>query len=615
MASPSRLCRLCSGRSDGVRIFTDSYADVALDEKIYFTVDIKVHKTDVKQTLCTICRDKVLELFEFKRMCKNTESLEKSKKEFPIPNVKIKLEPGEPAPETLPVIGSPVFPGTVTPSLAPTFTPSSFSTLPNGAAAMMTIMIDQAGNYVHMPMVPVGPAVPLPMLKTLKLNKENENDNKKKSDVTSEIDLKKVKLEKKEENDETHNDNLGASESLKDDKTDNVPDDEKEETVDEIISQISTDKEDEIEMSDTRGPKVLRKTRANSGSGESSTEHTPIRSTPGRARRGRKRRGSFLPQHSGKRRRGGRIGESTRTPVDDNKQGSERRLTRSSAGMQPRRKIVDSDSGDGDFDPDDPDDPEFSLKKKQQTSSSSSSSSSAGSDDEKKKAESKKEQLLQHVSSSKSNSMRGSRTKDVLRCRHCFKTFNSPTWLEMHEKTHTIPKLNCAKCEKPFSSYAELEKHEYEAHANETWHCYDCLCGFSNLKSWKNHKRNHCKKLKSVSNSESTTEPGSSYKCSFCSEKFNAHDTLTQHLKVHFKKPDPSYPCKQCDEVFPERGALICHVAFHHPKNPNSKSNLSGTAAQGNQKENLCTTCNENFDTKSDLICHQSLHHKKTIKK
>lgn len=215
-----------------------------------------------------------------------------------------------------------------------------------------------------------------------------------------------------------------------------------------------------------------------------------------------------------------------------------------------------------------------------------------------------------------------------------------------------------------------LESHQMEEHNNETWYCYDCLCGFPNFKTWKYHKRNFCKKsavirictlcqdsFKSYEelkvHAESCKGKGSNdkkpnlkkinqqneqkptFRCSFCSIETDDNAEFLEHLKVHKKNSVSVLKCNLCDKTFKEKGALICHKEFHHKNKPsNTGDKKQGNPSEGNpsvqpsntsdesskpdvqisrkyNKEYKCNTCDQTFTNSGKLICHQVLAHKK----
>lgn len=334
---------------------------------------------------------------------------------------------------------------------------------------------------------------------------------------------------------------------------------------------------------------------------------------------------------------------------------------------------MDSDSDDGDFnpdDPDDPDDPEYSTSRKRQQSSSSSSSDSEPDEDsedktskqktsgEKKTEDGKKETVPIAVIVSTGRGGKLSANMSLLssiQCQYCPKRFSDLSHLESHEENHKDnSELTCAKCEKCFPTISDLEKHEGKEHAKETWYCYECLCGFSTLKSWKNHKRNHCKKSKV-----------SAKICFLCHGKFGNVTELENHLKIcklnsnnedlndasqssNGKKVNKNdntsksdfekklkVKCSICKARMPDHKSLLNHMKTHQRNDEppfrckhcddtfDEKGALichnaflhrkSGchVVVQTVPKQPVCNICNETFESGGDLICHQVLRHKK----
>ncbi|XP_034248852.1 zinc finger protein 35-like isoform X2 [Thrips palmi] len=328
---------------------------------------------------------------------------------------------------------------------------------------------------------------------------------------------------------------------------------------------------------------------------------------------------------------GRRRGRKRRVPSPD-VELKKRRLTRSSTGVLPKKKIIIDESEDDS----DPDDPEYKDQVNQPETESES--------DEEEKSKSPVPPMKPPSKSP---------TKS---------TAKSPTPEVKPKPSKNLPEGTCVKCEKQFPSTMALESHQMEDHFNETWYCYDCLCGFPNFKTWKYHKRNFCKKSavirictscqgsftsfeelkvhsqtckgtpeKGANDSAKNSDPPNrkpTFRCSFCAIETDDNTEFLEHLKVHKKNTNSILKCNQCDKTFKEKGALICHKEFHH-KNTNQKSknpsekptvksdpvvvddNSKGVLSRKNHKEYKCNKCDEVFTNSGKLICHQVLSHKK----
>ncbi|KAK3918116.1 Zinc finger protein 521 [Frankliniella fusca] len=485
--SRQELCRLCDGRSDHIKIFDEEEKREGLPDKIKFTLNITVSVLDSKKTLCSFCKTKVTEFFEFKKRCGDVEAKQLS------PSVVVKKEPEE---------------------------------------------ADSATPYLY-PWIPLGNPIPLsdlpPSLDLLKVQVKKENDCD--GDNPSPEEIKK--------------DTISESLEVKKENLEEV-----DKSIDEIINQVQTESEhsdsgeDSKKSSESAEAKSDENTVKENGNMSSGDESSTSRSTHGG--RGRKRRGGSVRGMVSKRGRSLRSGSSPKTPANQVK-----RLTRSSTGTCPRRRvIVSSDESDGDFhDPDDPDDPEFrsSTDVKVGSKSRSSSSSSSASEAGEKETNTNKKKIIKRADLSRLLASAKQEKEEALKkqCPHCKMVYKH--WVSYDE--------HVANCKGPSE--------------------------------------------KDLKNKNPPEDDDKVRKCVICLTTFKGTRALREHMEVHQPKKVPNHHCKICNENFPSKGGLICHNALKH------RAGVSEPIMAPERKKHHCVLCNETFDSSGDYICHTVLKHKR----
>ncbi len=144
--------------------------------------------------------------------------------------------------------------------------------------------------------------------------------------------------------------------------------------------------------------------------------------------------------------------------------------------------------------------------------------------------------------------LRQKREKKEWQCTTCHKTFDRPSLLTRHVRTHTGEKPHvCDICPKAFSTSSSLNTHR-RIHSGEKPHaCNTCGKTFTASSNLYYHKLTH------------TSEKP--HKCTQCAKSFATPGDLRCHMHIH----DGSWPykCTICDRGFSKQTNLKNHMLIH----------------------------------------------------
>jgi uncharacterized Zn-finger protein len=175
------------------------------------------------------------------------------------------------------------------------------------------------------------------------------------------------------------------------------------------------------------------------------------------------------------------------------------------------------------------------------------------------------------------------RSKSLLQCNTCQKTYTRKHLLILHLRRHTGERpFPCHLCERKYACKSSLNSHLLK-HKEEWKHvCNFCGKGFVDKHSFVYHVRsNHTGERPFV--------------CDKCGKKFIKKQDLLKHEQAqHSEMPQKLFACEKCGRVCKDYDALRNHRRSHIPVET--------------RRVHKCTLCEASFTGKTGLMKHMHRH-------
>ena len=166
-------------------------------------------------------------------------------------------------------------------------------------------------------------------------------------------------------------------------------------------------------------------------------------------------------------------------------------------------------------------------------------------------------------------------------CPYCQKSFQSPSKLELHIKSHTKTKpFGCEFCTQTFSRNGSLKRHINGVHNGEKHQCHLCTQTFSRNSNLKSH-------INGVHLGEKH------HQCHLCTQTFSRNGDLKRHINVVHN--GEKHQCHLCTKTFSDKSALKRHINGVHVE----------------EKKHKCPVCNKSFHRRDYVTRHIKTHDQK----
>ncbi|XP_034192718.2 uncharacterized protein LOC117609992 [Osmia lignaria lignaria] len=203
--------------------------------------------------------------------------------------------------------------------------------------------------------------------------------------------------------------------------------------------------------------------------------------------------------------------------------------------------------------------------------------------------------------------------EDNKKCGHCDRIFNTKKELLSHitqcHKSRLL--LKCIICDRSYEKWSSLDVHEATHRIDKPYLCDLCGKSFKHSNNLRGHKRTHLddsKKKRHI--------------CEICGNAFRSRFHLGEHMNQH--NGNKPYPCDKCGKAFYKRIQLRQHTLSHGLNKHicpicgtafNRKGNMNTHLKRHNNGNGMytCSVCTYRCKTMSELKLHRKKHTEQDI--